>query len=200
MKNYESSSDEHRESKQEMNKNRESIKAADSAKRKNAKMGKGAHSDATKKTPIEKKATDRKSGEPRLDKNQEDPEKVWNSANPKDKVDFGREFGQFAHERRGVEIRRQETLKGWVEGKDYAIEYTLHHPDGNDVHYDYVDFKNHRIIDYKAQPSKESNEKLAKTYEKQRTRHIEAYQARFGVTPTYEYLPYPSTKDMYKDK
>jgi hypothetical protein len=114
------------------------------------------------------------------------------------RAEFGQTVGKEEHKDWQAELRRSEGARGRVEGRDYAIEYTLAHPDGGNVRYDYVDFKNHLIVDRKAQAADETDFELIKTYKEQQERHIEAYKARFGRIPTYEYSPYPSTRELFR--
>jgi hypothetical protein len=134
-----------------------------------------------------------------LERRQAEAAREWHRAKPRDKSEFALEVGQIEHKDWEAEIRRVENAKGRIEGKDYAIEYELEHPDGGKVRYDYVDFREHRIVDRKAEAIAETDGELVKKYEEQRRRHVEAYKARFGRTPTYyEYSSYPSTKDLFK--
>ena len=133
-----------------------------------------------------------------LERRQTEAAQEWYRAKPRDKTEFALEVGQVEHKDWESEIRRVENAKGRIEGKDYAIEYELEHPDGGKVRYDYVDFKEHRIVDRKAEAIDETDLELVKQYKEQQKRHVEAYKARFGRAPTYEYSPYRSTKDLFK--
>jgi hypothetical protein len=135
-----------------------------------------------------------------LERRQAEAAQEWHRAKPSDKAEFAREVGQAEHKDWEAEIRRVENAKGRIEGKDYGIEYELEHPDGKTVRYDYVDFKEHRIVDRKAEAIDETDLELVRQYKEQQQRHVEAYKARFGRTPTYEYSPYPSTKDLFRAK
>ncbi len=132
-----------------------------------------------------------------LERRQAEAARDWRHS-PDARAEFAQTVGKQEHLDWQNEIRRSETAHGRIEGKDYAIEHTLTHPDGGSVRYDYVDFKNHRIVDRKAQAGDESDLDLVKAYKEQQRRHIEAYRARFGRTPTYEYSPYPSTKELFR--
>lgn len=119
--------------------------------------------------------------------------------NPAARREFSRDVGQIEHLDWEAEARRADLARGLQENKDFAIEYTLEHPDGGCVRYDYVNFREHRILDRKPGHQGEKVIDLARRYQRQRERHIEAYRARFGVEPTYEYAIYPSTRDLDKE-
>ena len=110
---------------------------------------------------------------------------------------FATDFGQFAHQRYQTKLREFEKLGGREEGKDFGIEYCVKHPDGDNVYYDYVDFNYHVIIDYKSAKNGQTEDDLAQKYREQRERHIAAYRAKFGVTPTYRYETYSSMVNLY---
>jgi hypothetical protein len=137
--------------------------------------------------------------ETELQRRQAEAARDWRDR-PDARTEFAQTVGRLEHADWQNEIRTSETARGRIEGKDYAIEHVLTHPDGGTVRYDYVDFKNHRIVDRKAQASHESDLDLVIAYKEQQRRHIEAYRARFGRTPTYEYSPYPSTKELFRSE
>ena len=113
---------------------------------------------------------------------------------------FATDFGKFAHQRYQTKLREFEKLGGREEGKDFGIEYGVKHPDGHYVYYDYVDFNYHVIIDYKSAEAGQTEHDLADKHSGQRERHIEAYQAKYGVTPTYRYETYSSMVNLYAGK
>jgi uncharacterized protein YukE len=84
-----------------------------------------------------------------------------------------------------------------VRDRDFGIEYVLTHPDGGTVRYDYVDLQIHRIVDLKARANGEALAEVSGRYGEQRDRHITAYRATFGVTPTYHYSCYLSTRHLF---
>lgn len=137
--------------------------------------------------------------EAELRRRQVEAERDWKEADGPTRTGFGLEVGQVEHTEWQAEIRRAEVARGRIEGRDFGIEYVLQHPDGGTVRLDYVDFREDRIVDRKAQASTETDAELIRDYQAQRDRHLEAYKARFGRTPTYEYSPYSSTRDLYGD-
>jgi hypothetical protein len=134
-----------------------------------------------------------------LERRIDEAEGDWKASAGTDRRDFARDFGLFGHVRKAKEIEEYEASRGRIRGVHYEIEYgKLKHPDdGRAVRYDYVDFDKHLIIDYKPISESETIEQVAKKYKEQRRRHIEAYAHHFGVVPDYEYVTYPSSKDMY---
>lgn len=134
-----------------------------------------------------------------LERRQEEAEDDWQQADGSERAAFAREVGHVEHQDWQSAIRESESRRGRIDGQDYGIEYVLQHPDGGTVRLDYVDFREDRIVDRKAQASDESDLTLARHYREQRERHVAAYRARFGRTPTYEYAPYSSTRDLYTD-
>lgn len=129
----------------------------------------------------------------------DEAEDAWRASAGSDRRDFAKDFGLFAHVRKAEEIEEYETSRGRLRGVHYGVEFVLTHEDGGTVRYDYVDLENHRIVDYKPMGESETIEQMAKKYKDQRQRHIEAYTHHFGVVPDYEYVTYPSSKDMYDD-
>lgn len=138
----------------------------------------------------------------------ENAEGDWLKIKGSERTRFSLLFGKFAHERYQEKIREFESLNNRKERKnlqeqgDYGIEFPLKHPDGENVYYDYVDFTENTIIDYKSVKEGQSEEDVFKDKEiaKQRKRHIEAYEFNFGLTPTYRYETYQSTVNLYLKK
>ncbi len=121
----------------------------------------------------------------------------------RERVKFSQDCGNELQDNEWMdEIRRKEAASGRVEGedKDFAFRVSLPHPDGNPVEYDYVDFRNHRIVDLKPAMDGQKSLRLATKYLQQQRRHIEAYRAKYGVEPTYDYSLYPSTKHLFEQK
>jgi hypothetical protein len=96
---------------------------------------------------------------------------VWRNIDGQDRKVFGIDFGQFAHERYQEDIIRQEELRGRSRNSDYGIEYELGYPDGGAVRYDYVDFQNHTIFDFKPVKPEQTEADIAKRYKEQRQHH-----------------------------
>jgi hypothetical protein len=151
----------------------------------------GGQSDASsKKTQSDDETDDDKE----LERRQAEAMQEWRR-NPAARREFGLEYGKVEHDDWEKEMRVRDEAAGFVDGKDFGIEHELEHPDGGKVRYDYVNLREHRIIDRKAAHEGQHVTDIAKKYERQRQRHIEAYKARYGVEPQYEYSVYPSTKD-----
>jgi len=131
-----------------------------------------------------------------LERRQSEAEREWRQ-DAGARREFGRDYGIQEHEDWAAEQRWAESAAGRVENKEYGIEMELRHPDGGKVRYDYVDLQNHRIVDRKPVAEGQTVHDLAREHAEQRTRHIEAYRAKYGVEPTYEYSPYPSSKRFY---
>lgn len=115
--------------------------------------------------------------------------------------EFATQFGMTEHLDWQAEMRNREQAAGQRERKgegegEFGIEYEMAHPDGGPVRYDYVDFRSHTVVDRKPIADGETYAKLSDKYAAQRGRHVEAYQARYGVAPEYYYALYPSTKDL----
>lgn len=130
-----------------------------------------------------------------LEQRQAEALREWRNR-PADRQEFSRDNGQTEHKDWQNEKRRNESARGRKEGVDFAIEYTLPHPDGSRVRYDYVDFRSHHIIDRKPARDGEKELDIARRYLDQQRRYIEAYRAKFGVEPTFEYSLYSSTQNM----
>ena len=133
--------------------------------------------------------------EEELERRQSEALREWRK-NGEARKEFGRDVGKIEHQDWRGEMRRLAESRGHKEGKDYAIEYTLRHPDGSTVRYDFVDFRNHHIIDRKPATEGEKELAISKRYLDQQRRYIEAYRAKFGAEPTFEYSLYSSTKNM----
>ncbi len=117
--------------------------------------------------------------------------------NPKARRDFSHAAGTEEHNRWESEKTLAEQKAGRVKGRDFQTESVHRHPDGRPVRLDFEDKRNDIIIDRKPIGKNETPEQLKKKYEKQRTRHIEAYEKSTGRKPTeYQYSLYPSPKDI----
>lgn len=113
---------------------------------------------------------------------------------------MARQWGQLEHHQWQADMRAAAEQVGLVEGKDFDIEKSLPHPDGGPgVRYDYVDYVGHKIIDMKPMEYDGSMTELLAKYQSQRERHLQAYQAAYGVTPNYEYVPYAGVKEIVKE-
>lgn len=132
-----------------------------------------------------------------VESRQNEAQAQWHRTAGGEKSRFAVDFGQFAHERYAQEIIAFENSRGRRRNLDYAVEYSLAHPDGGTVRLDYVDLQNHHIVDFKSVQDGQAGSQLANSYAAQRQRHVEAYAAQFGVVPTYEYRTYRSSKDLY---
>ncbi len=118
-------------------------------------------------------------------------------SNPKARRDFSHAAGTEEHKRWESEKTQAEQKAGRVKGRDFQTESVHKHPDGRPVRLDFEDKRNDIIIDRKPIGKDETPEQLKKKYEKQRTRHIEAYEKSTGRKPTeYQYSLYPSPKDI----
>jgi hypothetical protein len=107
--------------------------------------------------------------------------------------------GTEEHARWEKEIAGSEEKSGRQKGKDFDIEAVLNHPDGGTVRLDYADYQKDIIVDIKPQGADETEDLLMSKYEKQRDRHIEAYEHATGrKVSEYRYLIYPSPKDISK--
>ncbi|MBC2714997.1 MAG: hypothetical protein HF978_06770 [Desulfobacteraceae bacterium] len=123
------------------------------------------------------------------------------------KTELGRDVGIFEHKDWENEMREKELAKGRIEVKngmepiqgDFACEFQIYHPGGNKYIFDYVDFKNHIILDRKPQDSKTSDDKLVEEWCEKMNKYAEAYAARFGHIPKVHLSPYPSTKDLFRE-
>lgn len=140
----------------------------------------------------------RRSENKELERRQSEAEREWRS-NPKARREFARDVGHEEHQRFADRKRSEERKRGRKEGRDFGVEHTEKHPDGGKVRYDYVDKRQHKIVDRKPAREGEKVSDLAKEHKKQRDRHREAYKAKHGKEPTYEYSVYPSTQDLYED-
>lgn len=117
--------------------------------------------------------------------------------NPKARRDFSHTAGTEEHKRWESEKTLAEQKAGHVKGRDFQTESVHKHPDGRPVRLDFEDKRNDIIIDRKPIGKDETPEQLKKKYEKQRTRHIEAYEKSKGRKPKeYQYSLYPSPKDI----
>lgn len=105
--------------------------------------------------------------------------------------------GTEEHKRWEKELSRAEQKAGRVQGKDYGMEAVVRHPDGKPVRLDHVDYRTDIITDRKPIAREETEEELKKEHEKQRQRHIEAYEHSTGRNVLeYRYSLYPSSKDI----
>ena len=125
-------------------------------------------------------------------------EEEWQDSGGSVRTRFGLDFGEFAHWRSEDDIVKWETARGRRRNVDYGVEYTIR-SDDEIVRYDYVDLVNHIIVDFKSARAGESEEDVAQKYSDQCERHKAAYAAKFGVTPDYQYIVYPSTADLFRD-
>lgn len=147
------------------------------------------------RSPERARETSRRTEDAELERRQREAAADWDRS-PRARRDFSREYGQVEHRDWQQEIRRDEQARGRVEGRDFGIEHVMDHPDGGKVRYDYVDFRQHRIVDRKPAREGERVTEIARTHEHERGRHLEAYRHQFGVTPEYEYSLYPSTEGL----
>jgi hypothetical protein len=116
--------------------------------------------------------------------------------NAKARREFCHAAGTEEHKRWEKEQFQAEQKVGHVKGEYYGIEAVYHHSDGKPVRLDYVDYHKDIIIDRKPKSENETEEQLKKKYEKQRQRHIEAYEHSTGrKVLEYRYSLYPSPKD-----
>lgn len=114
---------------------------------------------------------------------------------------YRREFSHLAgtteHSRWENEILNLEKTKGRIRGTDFELEAVMKHPDGKLVRLDYVDYRKGIIIDRKSIEISETEEQLKRKYERQRSRHIEAYEHTTGQKVLeYNYSLYPSPRDI----
>lgn len=117
--------------------------------------------------------------------------------NPKARRDFCHQAGVEEHKRWEKEDLAKEKKLGHQQGKDFGIEAVHQHPDGKPVRLDKVDYNKDTITDRKSLGENETEEQLKKKYEKQRQRHIEAYEHDTGrKVEEYFYSPYRSPKDL----
>lgn len=114
--------------------------------------------------------------------------------------EFGRQYGQFEHERWEEQVLIGEQIKGNKRGVDFDIEKEFKNPDGDKVRVDYVNYKTDVIVDRKPIRENETKEDLMKRYEEQRTKHIESYKNETGRIASYHYSFYPSTEDLWSEK
>jgi len=121
----------------------------------------------------------------------------WVTLAGRQRTRFGLDFGQFAHGRFKEGIIAEETSRKRIRDVHYGAEYEMKHPDGKKVQYDYVDFEKHLIVDYKSANKGQTEKEVGAAYTQQRQRHIDAYFAAFGVVPSYKYVTYPSSKDLF---
>jgi len=111
--------------------------------------------------------------------------------------DFCPVAGTEEHKRWEEELSQAEQKAGRVRGKDYGTEVVVRHPDGKPVRLDHVDYRTDIITDRKPIALEETEEELKKEHEKQRQRHIEAYEHSTGrKVLKYRYSLYPSPKDI----
>jgi len=111
--------------------------------------------------------------------------------------DFCPVAGTEEHKRWEEELSWAEQRAGHVQGKDYDTEAVVRHPDGKPVRLDHVDYRKDIITDLKPIARGETEEELKMKYEKQRERHIEAYEHSKGRKVLYyRYSLYPSPKDI----
>ena len=104
--------------------------------------------------------------------------------------------GTAEHTRWEEETRQAELKSGRIAGRDFDIEAVIHHPDGNPVRLDYVDYRKDIIVDRKPIAHDETEQQLMARYEKQRIRHIEAYEHKTSrKVMEYQYSLYPSPRD-----
>jgi hypothetical protein len=117
--------------------------------------------------------------------------------NPKARRDFCHQAGVEEHKRWEKEELAKEKKLGRQQGEDFGIEAVHQHPDGKPVRLDKVDYDKDTITDRKPLGKNETEDQLIKKYEKQRQRHIEAYEHDTGrKVKEYDYSPYPSSKDI----
>ena len=129
------------------------------------------------------------------DRRTREGEKVFKS-NAKARRGFCHAAGTEEHKLWEKEQSQAEQKAGHVKGVDYGIEAVHHHPDGKPVRLDHADYHKDIITDRKPIAKGETEEQLKKTYEKQRQRHIEAYEHSTGhKVLEYRYSLYPSSKD-----
>lgn len=139
----------------------------------------------------------KRSDDRELERRQREAEREWRRNGPA-RRETTADMGRTEHAGWGAELRTRESAAGRVEGQHYGIEYELRHPSGDKVRYDYVDLEKHRIVDRKPAVEGESVARIAARYDRQRQQHVEAYQARFGVEPSYEYSFYPAPRGIYE--
>lgn len=137
-----------------------------------------------------------------LDKRHAEGVRTWRD-HPEARREVCKVMGAAEHKQWQAEVRRQESAAGRRERHgdgdgdgDYGIEYEVKHPDGGNVRYDYVDFKSHAIVDRKPAHRDDTVLDVARRYRTQRTRHVEAYRARYRAEPTYDYALYPSPSEL----
>lgn len=111
--------------------------------------------------------------------------------------DFSHQAGIEEHKRWESEKARAAEKSGKKEGEDFRIESVHRHPDGKPVRLDFEDSRRDVITDRKPIGKDESESHLMKKYEKQRRRHVEAYEHSTGrKVKEYQYSLYPSPKDI----
>lgn len=117
--------------------------------------------------------------------------------NPAARIDFCHLAGVEEHKMWEKEELAKEKKMGRKQGKDFGIEAVHQHPDGKPVRLDKVDYNKDTIFDVKPLGINETEEQLIKKYEKQRQRHIEAYEQDTGrKVREYIYVTYRSSKDL----
>jgi hypothetical protein len=117
--------------------------------------------------------------------------------NPAARIDFCHLAGVEEHKRWEKEELVKEKKMGRKEGKDFGVEAVHQHPDGKPVRLDKVDYNKDTIFDVKPLGINETEDQLIKKYEKQRQRHIEAYEQDTGrKVREYIYVTYRSSKDL----
>ena len=132
-----------------------------------------------------------------LDRREREARRDWD-ARPKARTEFSRSYGQVEHADWEATEKRSAEARGERAGKDFAVEHSLPHPERGGVRYDFVDLRRGRIVDHKPLRDGERPELVARRYETQRQRHVEAYEAKYGKKPeTYEYDFYPATDGMW---
>jgi len=112
--------------------------------------------------------------------------------------EFGRQYGQFEHERWEEQVSKNELKNGLRRGVDFDIEKEFVHPDGDKVRLDYVNYNTDVIVDRKPISESDTEENIKNKYKEQRTQHKEAYEHETGRKALYFYSFYPSTADLWE--
>lgn len=111
------------------------------------------------------------------------------------RAEFGREVGRTTHRELQDQLRDADVRRGRVEGRDFAIEHRLPDPDGGEVRLDYVDLTSHHIVEIKPRAGEDDDEAFAARHAEQQARYERAYEAAYGVRPTFAFHEYPSSRD-----